>query len=153
MRKLVLPTLIVFGLLLAGCYQTRVTTDRQPSDQVIEEKWATGFVNGLVTPGAKIDAAQRCDNGVAIVETEVGFLNQVVSGLTGGIYSPMTVRVTCARGGSMSGLMEAPENLDFQFPEDATEAQVRETISAAAKQSARIQKPVEVAVTGATGTK
>lgn len=150
MQKLVLPTLIVFGLLLAGCYQTRITTDREPSNQVIEEKWATGFVNGLVMPGAKIDAAQRCDNGVAVVETKVGFLNQLVGGLTGGIYSPMTVRVTCAQGGSMSDLIEPPENLDFQFPKDGTEAQVRETISAAAKQSAQVQKPVKVSITEAT---
>lgn len=146
MRKLFLPTLLAFGLLLTGCFQTRITTENEPSNRTIEEKWAPGFINGLAMTGTNIDAAERCDNGVAVVETEISFLNQVVSGFTFGIYSPMTIRVTCAQGGSMSSLMEAPDNLDLTLPEGATETQVQESISAAAKQSARVQQPVQVEI-------
>jgi hypothetical protein len=38
---------------------------------------------------------------VAKVETQLSFLNQVVSFITIGIYTPMTIKVTCAGPDSM----------------------------------------------------
>ena len=127
----------IVGLALSGCYSSQVTTDKQPSGEVIEKKWATGFVAGLATPGAKIDAAQQCSNGVAVVETEVSFLNQLATFVTFNLYSPMSVTVTCASGGSMSTLMPPP-NL-----EDETEIKDG-TLRAAALKSARTAEPVRV---------
>ena len=136
---LVIP---ILAFALSGCYSAQVTTDKQPSGQVIEKPWATGFVAGLATPGAQIDAAQQCSNGVAMVETQVSFLNQLATFVTFNLYSPMSVTVTCAAGGSMSDL-QAP---DFTVPEEADDATVHDVFRAAAQQSAKAAVPVHVEV-------
>jgi hypothetical protein len=136
---LVIP---IVAFALSGCYSSQVTTDKQPSSQVIEKPWATGFVAGLATPGAQIDAAQQCSNGVAMVETQVSFLNQLATFVTFNLYSPMSVTVTCAAGGSMSDL-QAP---DFTVPEEADDATVHDVFRAAAQQSAKAAVPVRVEV-------
>lgn len=133
----------IVALALTGCYSAQVTTDKQPSGQVIEKPWATGFVAGLATPGAQIDAAQQCPNGVAMVETEVSFLNQLATFVTLNIYSPMSVTVTCAAGGSMSSLMPAPE---FTVPPEAEDAEAAEVLQAAALESAEMAEPIRVAM-------
>ena len=132
----------ILALALSGCYSAQVATDKQPSGQVIEKPWATGFVAGLATPGAQIDAAQQCSNGVAMVETQVSFLNQLATFVTFNLYSPMSVTVTCASGGSMSDL-QVP---DFTVPEEADDATVHDVFRAAAQQSAKAAVPVHVEV-------
>jgi hypothetical protein len=132
----------ILAFAISGCYSAQVTTDKQPSNQVIEKPWATGFVAGLATPGAQIDAAQQCSNGVAMVETQVSFLNQLATAVTFNLYSPMSVTVTCAAGGSMSDL-QAP---DFTVPEEADDATVHDVFRAAAQQSAKAAVPVRVEV-------
>lgn len=139
MRKLLLPTLLSFALLLTGCYQARVTTGEDPG-RTIEKKFASGFINGLATPGANIDAAE-CENGVAVVETQLSVPNMLVGAVTFGIYTPMDVRITCAASSSMSHLMKAPE---LSVPEGATTAEVRHTLNKAAQKSAEAQTPVQV---------
>lgn len=136
---LVIP---IVAFALSGCYSAQVTTDKQPSGQVIEKPWATGFIAGLATPGAQIDAAQQCSNGVAKVETQVSFLNQLATFVTLNLYSPMSVTVTCAAGGSMSDL-QAP---DFTVPEEADDATAHDVFRAAAQQSAQAAAPVRVKV-------
>lgn len=142
-RVVFLLLIPVVALALTGCYSAKITTDKQPSGQVIEKPWATGFVAGLATPGAQIDAAQQCPNGVAMVETEVSFLNQVATAFTFNLYSPMSVTVTCAAGGSMSSLMPAP---DFEMPSEVDEVEVAETLHAAALKSAKTNEAVRVQV-------
>ena len=141
-----LPVFVLSTFLLSGCYGSRVTTEAEPSNKKIEKKWATGFIYGLATPGANFSAADRCNNGVAIVETKVSFLNLLASNITFGLYTPMTVEVTCAAGSSMSNVMPAPD-VNYTVPEDALEAETRETITAAAHKSADIEKPVQVKFT------
>lgn len=89
------------GLALAvavmGCYQTTVNTGLTPGSTVIDKPWAHSFVAGLV-PIETIDAASQCPNGVARVETQHTFLNMVATVVTGYIYSPMSITVTCAAG-------------------------------------------------------
>jgi hypothetical protein len=133
----------IVAFAMSGCYSAQVTTDKQPSGQVIEKPWATGFVAGLATPGAQIDAAQQCPNGVAMVETQVSFLNQLATFVTFNLYSPMSVTVTCAAGGSMSDLhLES----DFTVPEEADDATAHDIFRAAAQQSAQAAAPVHVKV-------
>lgn len=43
---------------------------------------------------------QKCPKGVAKVETLMSFLNGLVSGLTLGILTPWSIRVTCALDGN-----------------------------------------------------
>lgn len=93
MRKVLL--LAVLTLPLAGCYHATVNTGLAPSGVQVEKKWANGWLYGLVPPG-NLDVGDQCPNGVARVETQLSFLNQVASGLTVGIYTPMTIVATCA---------------------------------------------------------
>lgn len=92
MRAL-LPALFI-SFTLSGCYHATVVMDAEPSEQVIEEKWAASWIAGLVPP-EDIDAS-ACMEGAAIVETRQSFANLFVSALTAGIFSPMHIKVTCA---------------------------------------------------------
>ena len=87
--------LCVFAVPLAGCYHATIDTGLQPAPETVEKKWASGWVYGLVPPSA-VSTAAKCSGGVAKVETQLSFLNQVVSLLTLGIYTPMEIRATCA---------------------------------------------------------
>ena len=91
--SLVLCTL----LLSSACYHATVVTGATPSTVVYENQWAHGFLFGLVPP-SNVETAQKCPSGVAKVETQLSFLNMVANALTGGLYSPMTITVTCASG-------------------------------------------------------
>jgi hypothetical protein len=84
-------------LLLTGCFHARVTTGLEPSVKVIDRPFASGWIYGLVPPST-VEAEAECENGVAGVETELSFVNQLVAFLTGGIYTPMHIKVTCAAG-------------------------------------------------------
>jgi Bor protein len=85
------------AILLAGtaCYHVTVESGKTPGTQVIEEPWAAAFVYGLVPPHT-VQTASRCPSGVARVETMQSFLNGLVAGLTLGIFTPWTIKVTCA---------------------------------------------------------
>jgi hypothetical protein len=94
MRKM-LP-LIAAAIVLSGCYHATIETGATPAPMTIENHWASGWVYGLVPPST-IDARQKCPKGVAKVDTQVSFANQLVSFLTIGIYTPMDITVTCAQ--------------------------------------------------------
>src|SRR5687768_12098112 len=83
----------LFGI--AGCYHATIETGRPESGKRIHRPWASSFLFGLVPPG-DIETAARCPYGIAKVETQLSFLNQVASALTFGIYTPMTITVYCA---------------------------------------------------------
>lgn len=87
--------IIVLGVIATtGCYHATVHTGLTPSGET-HKKWASGWVYGLVPPG-DVDGKTRCPNGVARVESQVSFANGLVSYLTFGIYTPMTIEYTCA---------------------------------------------------------
>lgn len=79
---------------LTGCYHAVIDTGRAPNGTTIERPWAHGFVFGLVPPSVT-ETAQKCPGGVAKVETKQSFLNGLVGILTYGIYTPMTIMVSC----------------------------------------------------------
>jgi hypothetical protein len=93
----VLPVLAV-ALVLSGCYHATVHTGR-PSAAQRDSKWAHGFLWGLVPP-SPVNATQSCPGGASMVETQLSVPNQLVSWITLGIYSPMTITVTCAQPGN-----------------------------------------------------
>ena len=96
MKKTMLVAAATFAL--AGCYHATIETGLPPSPQTLENKWASGWIYGLVPPKT-VETMQRCPNGVARVETQLSFANQLVNFLTLGIYTPMEIVVTCASGG------------------------------------------------------
>ncbi len=94
-------SLVGLGLvvLLAGCYHATIETGLPPSAQTLENSFASGWIYGLVPPST-VETASRCPNGAAKVETQLSFVNQLVNFLTLGIYTPMSIKVTCAAAGS-----------------------------------------------------
>ena len=105
---------VVTALLLAGCYHATIETGRTPSTVTVEDEWADSWVYGLVPPDT-INTAQRCASGVARVETQLSFLNQLVGFLTLGIYTPMSIKVTCAQAGAMGPSVPNGETLAATF--------------------------------------
>ena len=90
-----LGALLVAVVVLSGCYHATIETGLPPGTQRLEKPWASSWVYGLVPPET-VETASRCPNGVARVETQHSFLNGLVGALTFGIYTPMTIVVTCA---------------------------------------------------------
>jgi hypothetical protein len=94
LRTALLPCL---ALTVAACYHQVVRTELPPSPTVIERKWVPTWIFGLVA-AKPIDFRQQCPSGAAVVETQQTFLNGLVGLVTIGIYTPQSVRVTCASG-------------------------------------------------------
>ena len=91
-RALLFLTLLLF---LPACWHATVTTGLRPSTVKIENKWASSWIYGLVPPSA-VETMEKCPAGVAQVDTQLSFTNQLVNFLTFGIYTPMEIVVTCA---------------------------------------------------------
>lgn len=130
-----LGVLPLAAILMSGCYHAVINTGRPSSGQVIEKPWANSFVAGLV-PLEVVETASKCPNGVAKVETMHSVLNMVATIVTFNIYSPMTIRVECAAGGSAAPALDVPA--------DANRSQVEETLRTAIQQSVRSSAPVYV---------
>lgn len=95
-------SLALAAVALTGCYHATVETGRAPSAQTISNQWASGWVYGLVPPKA-VETASKCPSGVSKVDTQLSFPNMLVSYLTFGIYTPMSIVVTCAAPGGGGG--------------------------------------------------
>ena len=93
--------LLLSVLLTTACYHQVVQTGATPGPRVVEHPWTATYVFGLV-PAREISTVAQCPDGVAVIETQQTFLNGLVGVLTLGIYTPQTVRITCAAGGEAS---------------------------------------------------
>lgn len=97
---------VFFSLfLLAGCYHATIDTGLAPGFKTVE-MWKHSWIYGLVPPSV-VEAQSECENGVARVETQQSFVNGLVGWLTGGIYTPMTVIVTCAADDMSSAAVDS----------------------------------------------
>lgn len=92
--------LLLLVVASTACWHATINTGRTPGSQVINEDWHTNWFFGLI-PGDPVDAS-ACKTGVARIETQHSFPNMLVSYFVGIVWSPMTVTVTCAAGGSAS---------------------------------------------------
>jgi hypothetical protein len=140
MSRLTTTVAILSILALAGCYRATVETGRAPSGQTIQQDWAHGFIFGLVPPST-VSTAAECPNGVALVRTELSFLNQLATALTFGLYTPMTIRVECAAPAAAMGRTDAGT---ISLAEGATRAELAQALGRAARQSSESGQPVYV---------
>lgn len=87
---------------LTGCYTTTISSGKPAARASIEHdaKWHSGLVWGIAELSGPYNLQAICPQGWAEIETETSFLNGLVEGLTGGIYSPQSVTVRCASGGA-----------------------------------------------------
>jgi hypothetical protein len=110
-----------------------------PSSEVIEVPWAHSFIGGLVPPKV-VNSEDQCSNGIARVETKLSFLNLVANAVTLGIYSPMSITVTCA-----TGTMAANSDADIiEVDRDSSNEIVLESFGKAIELSAKNDRPTYV---------
>ena len=127
-------------LSIAGCYHAIINTGLSPSSEVIDQTWASGWVYGLVPP-KPVDTMAKCKSGVAKVETLHSFLNSLVGGLTFGIYTPMTIKVTCATGGHASIPAGSPL---IELGVNPTSQDIQDALGRAASLAVRGDVPVYI---------
>lgn len=140
------PIVLVLALAgLSGCYHTKVTTGLTPSSQVYEIPFAHSFVYGLVPPD-EVRGAERCPSGVAIVESEISFVNGLVSALTFSLYTPMHIKVTCAASSAMH--QGDGESSDISRAEPVEGGDIVEAIRRAGDRAASTGRPVYLDVSG-----
>ena len=94
--------MLVAGLALIGCYHATVETGLPAGTETVEKGFAAGWIYGLVPPST-VSTAGRCRTGVAKVETQLSFVNMLVGDLTLGIFTPMSIKVTCAAAHAQIG--------------------------------------------------
>jgi hypothetical protein len=139
--KTLVPALALLASTVA-CYHATIETGATPSTQVIDKPFASGWIYGLIPPST-VSTAAKCPNGVAKVETQLSFVNQLVTFITGGIYTPMSIRVTCATGKVASA---AAPHADVSVNVSAGDDSVRAAFAKAADQAVRANRPVLVDV-------
>jgi hypothetical protein len=139
------PIVVAVSCLIAsaGCYHATIETGATPSTETIEQGFASSWVYGLVPPSTVATAA-KCTHGVAKVETQLSFVNGLVGVLTLGIYTPMSIKVTCAAT-SVSTLPSA--HADIFVAAGAGSEAIREAFTRAADEAAREGSVVLVQVT------
>lgn len=125
---------------VCGCYAAKIETGLPASNEVIKQTFASCWLYGLVPPKT-VETAAKCTNGVAIVETQLSFVNQVVSIVTFGIYTPMQITVTCAAKPAAE-LMRPAVNLEVS--ESATTEEFQSVFAQAAEAAVRTGRPVAV---------
>ena len=143
MKMLRVLFLMTCALAMVGCYAARIDTGRPAGTKVIQKKWASCWIYGLIPPST-INAAAECPNGVAKVETQLSFLNQVVSAITWGIYTPMQIVVTCAEESHAN--LTTPE-AEIQVGYNASPEDVQDAFTKAAKKAVETGKPAYVRMT------
>ena len=131
---------IATALLLSGCYHATIQTGLAPSNEVIEKPWASGWVFGLVAP-SPVETMSKCKGGVSKVETQLSFVNQLVAFPTLDIYTPMSIKVTCASGGH--ALIPADASR-IDVGADPSAAQLQDALTRAVEQAARSGQPVYI---------
>lgn len=143
MRYLKALCLIVCVMVMAGCYAATIETGRPAGTKVVEKKWASSWIYGLVPPST-ITTTAACPNGVAKVQTQLSFLNQLVGILTWGIYTPMQIVVTCAEESHADRITSGAE---MQVAYNASAVEVQEVFTKAAKAAVETGHPVYVRMT------
>ncbi len=124
---------------LPACYHATIETGLPPSPKVIDKSFASGWIYGLVPP-SPVKAMSECPNGVSKVETQLSFVNQLVNFLTLGIYTPMSIKVTCAS----SGRSAVPGTPEIKVGDGATSEEVIDAFSRAADLAVESHGPVYV---------
>ncbi|MEM1057173.1 MAG: hypothetical protein AAGI52_16770 [Bacteroidota bacterium] len=132
--------LLTFLFVGSGCYHAEVITGKPAGTRVVEESFALGFIYGLIPP-PELEVAADCPDGVAVVETEMSFVNGLVNFLTGGLVNPWTIRVTCAAPGSASA-DTAPGDIAVRSGAETTDVQA--AFAEAAETAVESGEPVYV---------
>jgi hypothetical protein len=140
MRIMRVVVLVSVVSVFPGCWAAKIDTGLHPSSTVIKKSFASCWLYGLIPPST-VETAAKCPNGVAIVETQLSFVNQLVSAITLGIYTPMQIVVTCAERPSTSML---DFDRDFTIPTEASTEEIQAIFARAADEAVQKHRPVVV---------
>ena len=132
MRRVLGAVLIILS---AGCYHATVETGAPASNETVTKAWASGWIFGLVPPST-VETVSKCPNGVSKVETQLSFVNQLVSFLTLYIYTPMSIKATCSARRSADNT----EGAVIRVGQDAPS--FKEAFQAAVELSFKLRQPV-----------
>ena len=91
LRPLALAVLIA----ATGCFHATIETGKPASQTVVSKPFQPSFIAGLVPPPT-VNTAQACPSGVSKVETVHSFVEGLVAAITFNIFTPMTIKITCA---------------------------------------------------------
>lgn len=139
MKKIFTP-IALMAVLLSGCYHAKITTGLPASAETIDIPWAHSFIAGLVPPNT-VDATSKCTNGVAMVETQMSFMNGLASALTSGLYTPLHITVTCASA-SRTAVPQGANIMKIDSNADA--ATINKLVIEAASLSASLDSPIYI---------
>ena len=117
-KNAVMAALAAMLVVTAACYEHTFTIGNgAPAAPIAQEEWRHHWLWGLISPDKEMRLRDECSSGDATIEAEQSFLNGLVAALTGGIYSPHTVRIRCGDGtalleldeGDLARILSAPE--------------------------------------------
>ena len=140
MTRLARAAAVCGAVALTACWHATIDTGLAPSPQVINKAWASSWIIGLVPPST-VETQAKCPHGVSKVETQLSFPNMLVAFLTLDIYTPMSIKVTCAQGGRASIPSSATE---IYVDRLGTPEQTQRAFDAAALKSLQASVPVYV---------
>ena len=93
-----LPISIALLLAVGGCYEHTFTVGGgAPRGPLVYDHWQNYWLDGLIGH-TKVDLDEICPSGRATIVAKQTFLNGLVAGLTGGIYTPTTLQIRCPDG-------------------------------------------------------
>ena len=137
-RKRWSPVLVMVTL-LAACFHQVVQTGRAPGPVIVEKEWVKTWIFGIIAADP-IDVRKECPSGVATVETQSSLPNSLVGLVTLGIFTPQSVKITCAAAGRSPS--PSPDALEVRIPNSATREQSIEYVNGAISTSFRTHRTV-----------
>lgn len=96
--KVLVTGMMVTALALGGCYKSGYTSGMSGGGGVHKQK-VTHYLWGAAG-GGKVDLEKMCPAGVASIHEEKTFVDQLLSTVTGFLYTPKSVVVECAGDGA-----------------------------------------------------
>ncbi len=113
---------------MTGCFSTTFSyTNKTPGRT--EDVGRTFLIRGLVDLNDPLRAYELCPEGVQSVETVHTFGDQFLGCITVGIYTPNTVRVTCAGGGAHNFYLNEDDEVVAQQSFDENDTMVSEVVA------------------------
>jgi hypothetical protein len=95
-KTMIMGALVAMALSACSSHAIKYSTGK-PAGGPVHQETEAFFLWGLAG-GNDIDLEQLCPTGVASIESRKGAGDAIMTWLTGGLYSPMSVEVQCASG-------------------------------------------------------
>jgi len=102
-KKALFGLVLIAAVLSTGCFTHRYSTSPEAvQGSEVYKKWHNHFLFGLISNDEDVDIKELCPSGNFYIEDKQTFVNQLLGGLTLGIWIPTTVIVRCADGSSQA---------------------------------------------------